>query len=429
VTVEPAAQVSIAGDDVSAIAAGYDSHLNNGSISGIATITAGGNDSRGVEVKAGSSIFNYGIIDASGAGGTGVEVEAEAESENHTVGIYSVYNGNVGIITGGSGSGAAVRLGDPGLDHGSLVPLELYNNNSIAATGDGSAVVGSGGADTVTNSTTGTITGPVFLWGGNDDFFNAGAITGDVSLGNGADVFKNTPKGTITGGVSLGDGDDTFIMGGFGGEIGTIGGVIDGGSGADTFELVSGPGTLDVSTIHSSFETVAIGNDEGLGGWYLFGSFTGDLEVRDGFVSMDDDVDLTGNLTQVDGTELGVFFDSVGAIGILHVAGDVDIGEGTTLTLLLEDSEVAPPIGTYSILTWTGSRNGEFEFENVDLGELLDAWAEYDDDAGVLQVVVPEPSAAISLAAAICTLAWLCRAPERNRRWRELHEIRTGRAV
>ena len=110
VTVEPAAQVSIAGDDVSAMALGYDSHLNNG-IAGedIATITAGGNGSRGVELGAGSFIFNYGTIEASGEGGTGVEVKAEVGSDNHTGAADSVYNGFVGMITGGSGSGAAVR--------------------------------------------------------------------------------------------------------------------------------------------------------------------------------------------------------------------------------------------------------------------------------------------------------------------------------
>jgi len=351
------ARVFDGGDGTAGGSIGRESHLDNHG-----TVTAEGINSRGIEGEAGSSVFNYGTIDASGSNGTGVEVKAEVGTDNHKGAPYSVYNGIMGIITGGSGSGAAVRLGDPGIDHRSSVSLELKNWGSIVATGDGSAVLGSGGADTVTNESRGTITGPVSLWGGDDEFTNDGTITGDVSLGSGNDTF------------ALGAG-------------GIVEGTIDGGSGADTLELINSGETFDLST-PSGFETIAIGNDDQTGGWSVFGSYTGDLEVRNGELSMDDDAHLTGSFTQTDGTDFWVQLNSGGAKGVLHVDGDVDVGQKTTLYLVLEDSQVVLQSGTYSVLTWTGTRDGEFEFEEAQLGARIDFFTDYDDDTGALQLVL-----------------------------------------
>ena len=87
--------------------------------------------------------------------------------------------------------------------------------------------MGSGGADTVANENTGTMTGAVSLWGGNDELKNDGTITGDVSLGSG---------------------DDTFTLG----AGGIVEGAIDGATGADTLELINSWATFDLS-IPSSF--------------------------------------------------------------------------------------------------------------------------------------------------------------------------------
>ena len=420
VEVEEQARVSIDGDGVAAMAIGYDSHVNNRG-----TITAGGNDSRGVETEAGSSVINYGTIEASGDGGTGVEVKAEAGRDNNAVALYTVDNRIGAIITGGSGSGAAVRLGDPGVDHESNQILELRNYGSVLATGDGSAVIGSGGADRANNEGVGTITGAISLGAGDDIVRNQGTITGPVSLGAGDDKLNNRPDGlgsaaTITGAVSLGDGADTIQNGGIlAGAVslgagddgldnwGTIAGAvslgagddtltlrgigivedgIDGGAGADTLEL-TGSASFDLSTL-GNVETVAIGRDGEPGAWFLSGSYTGDLEVRNGRISMDDHADLTGSFTQTDGTELWVQMDSTGPVGVLHVTGDVSIGQETLLYLELQDDQVVLESGTYSILTWTGDRDGEFEFEEAQLGARIDFLTDYDDEAGALQLVL-----------------------------------------
>ncbi len=130
----------------------------------------------------------------------------------------TVANAESGRITGGLrfsvGGSAFVNLA------GGIV--RLSNGDAAAVT----VVIGSDGADTLTNG---------------------GRITGGVALGGGADEFTWTRDGLVIGTVDLGDGDDVFRA-----SDPNASGMVLGGGGYDRYELLGGySGFIEASGFES----------------------------------------------------------------------------------------------------------------------------------------------------------------------------------
>lgn len=239
----------------------------------------------------------------------------------------------------------------------------LYNAGSITGltggmSGTGAGLRAYGDAGTyLMNAADGAITGftGVVLGDGDDDFVNAGILTG-------------------TGGVaaSLGGGDDTFLSHG----IGSISGAVDGGADYDTF-IASGTQTLDVAI--NNFEELWL-----VGGEITFGrdhaanlmlstgdsldlasfTFTGDLLSAANLYAtggtIDGGVVNFGSILALDLTITGDLYNGgvinpggTGALGTLTVLGDfyaLNIGDpyGSSSQLARRSGEAAATLSPSS---------------------------------------------------------------------------------
>lgn len=156
-------------------------------------------------------------------------------SSGTTTSVSSITNQSSGVITGNITTNAQ---GDT-----------VTNSGTI----NGSVNVGNGN-NTVTNNTGGTITDTITAGTGDDTVTNSGTITGDVNVSNGTNNITNNSGATITGAISTGTGSDTIT------NSGTIGGNITTNDGNDTITLASpyagninmGSGTDDTLNLSGS---------------------------------------------------------------------------------------------------------------------------------------------------------------------------------
>ncbi len=220
---------------VAAVVAGTAEFTNNGAI---AVDSAAGGFTPGLGVMGGALVTNTGSITLTG-GGTGIN--------------YASIVVNSGTITDTDLAGAAGVLNFGLLDNSGTIRVDgnavgggnggYFPQQQIANTGTiesrrGKAVSMVSYGSQLTNSASGTIIGPIAVditRGGT--IINSGSIVGDVAVD--PDIQYYLPStiyiadgGTLTGNLSYGGGDDFFVMTGAGSGVS---GIIDGGSGNNTF--------------------------------------------------------------------------------------------------------------------------------------------------------------------------------------------------
>ena len=193
------------------------------------------------------NLTNTGTIQtAGGTGGAGLA----GVYINSAVTLYNQQITNSGSISGGSDAtnGFGVNVVD------GVLALTNQSGGTISG-GTGGIRLASDDLATLNLNAGSTVTGGIVSTGtGARTTVLAGLVSGgyDASAGSGVDTFTLASTGSITGAVSLGGGNDTFIWQG-----GTFGGLIDGGTGTDTFNAnlgAGGTGSLNVANI-AGFET------------------------------------------------------------------------------------------------------------------------------------------------------------------------------
>jgi hypothetical protein len=222
--------------------------VNNstGTITGTAGVDSGGTsiDGDGVDVDGVVNIQNAGTIQALGT-------SAGTLNEAITVGGGTIVNS--GTI---ESTQRAITL-DNSNDENAYAATTI-NNSGLIDGGDGQAIsITDTFADSITNTTTGRIVGDILNGAGSDTISNGGTIDGNITFGltsstvtDGADTITN--MGTIEGNVAFGSGNDVFNA--YTGSTTT--GTIDGGTGANTFNLDgTGTGTLQGVT---DFQTLDV---------------------------------------------------------------------------------------------------------------------------------------------------------------------------
>ncbi|WBO20706.1 autotransporter outer membrane beta-barrel domain-containing protein [Sphingomonas abietis] len=238
-----------------AINAGTADVTNNGTI---ATSNAAGSYFPAIAILNGHNVTNNGTITLAG-GGVGI-----SDAQNVV---------NAGTITDTPGSGAVgVAYFDTLQNSGTIqvdgtaVQSAFYQAGSIVNSGliesrQATAVQLGGYGATLTNETTGTISGVTAVdVSSGGAIINRGAIVGDISsyqysYGNTAYLADG---GTVTGNVTFGAASDLFV------ETGTgtgVSGIVDGGDGEDTFGHVlnsSGIVALDGEANVINFEDALV---------------------------------------------------------------------------------------------------------------------------------------------------------------------------
>lgn len=200
--------------------------------------------------------------------------------------------------------------------------LTLTNNKTIENLGSGAAIATLGRA-TITNSrgaTIGTVGGVAITAGSGIILANSGTVTGSIIASGFGPSTLLTSTGTINGDVLLGSTDDTFDGGTYDAELGrfvNVTGVVDGGAGMDTVQMIlDRDSTLSSSASLRNFERYVV-------------------DFRDVTVNVGADLDLTGGMF-VMGTGTLIFDHDATSVGsMLRAIGyptDIDLTINANLT-------------------------------------------------------------------------------------------------
>lgn len=243
--------VSIAGDVV-----------NHGTISGFYGVKA--------EIGAAITVSNYGAI----SGG----VYGSSSFDN----VYNTGTINGGIVFGDSGdelrnAASGVVVGTIRFGPASGYYSNLYNDGSIqgdvyfdgAATDSGvlvnagsmtGNVKGGAAGEKITNS--GKITGDVSTGAGLDAVINSGEIAGSIVANSqaGTDRVVITNTGHVSGGITTGYAADTIDT-----HLGTVGGPLGGGRGADTYVIAGAETITEIGAASGGVDIVLSYGDYHLG--------------------------------------------------------------------------------------------------------------------------------------------------------------------
>jgi len=297
-------------DGIHAIGPGAPDIINN------QTITTFGTDSDGISVNApaGSAfISNSGDITTADNNADGIELNGRAE--------YTVSStGNI-VTTGLNAHGVALYRGS------SLnFDATISNAGNIIVSGSGSAAMRlatqAGDSSTVTNSATGTLTGPVYAIDGglgDETVRNFGTINGDIYLAAGDDTFVRGPNSTVNGDIYGGTetSQDTLQFALSGSE--SISGVqyVD-------FEVLAFSGTGSLTLMDDLYVTTA----------YITAGTTFTLDAGSVLdvttVTVDTDGTLSGNGVVTGSVDAnGGRLATGSSIGALTIDGDLSLNGGT----------------------------------------------------------------------------------------------------
>ncbi|MER8373460.1 autotransporter outer membrane beta-barrel domain-containing protein [Mesorhizobium sp. M1406] len=305
----------IAADGMSAAvsqgAVGNATAINTGAI----TVT--GLQSSGIRGTTGAGsvlIENTGAVASSGVDGNGILVSS--------VGGGYVVNVNAGSVTGGSGSGAGIRVNDGTAVNVQTGTINIASGSTVTAA-SGTAIWEGNGQTVITSS--GTIAGNVLTNDGDDQLIleSSSVTSGQVQMGNGSDLATVRGNANIAGVTLLDGGDDVYTTDGF----------------VDTLTFDGGTRSMDGSTL-VNWETIALNSGTSLA---LQGT---DLLVGGG-------VDVSGNqlgLIVQSGATLSFGQSAFTITGDLSNAGLIRLDNGTVgdiLTVAVDPNGPAGASGNY----------------------------------------------------------------------------------
>lgn len=277
------------------------------------TITAQANSSQGnfavalqLNVRDATEPFSYRITNSGTNSTTATSSTDDYASQATALDVFgaglsgTISNTATGTISANADNAYAVYTDGSALD--------LNNAGTISATGKGANYA-------------------VLTYGGfANRIVNTGTISGNIRLDAGADTIDNT--GTINGIVTLREGDDIFIQR----SGGTVTGLIDGGTGTNSYivDATGGTATLAASQI-SNFQRI-VQTGTGIGAYS--GSFATDtISLQGGALSVaTGQILATAGMTTITGGDAGVSVSNTGTIaaGIVLGSGiDTVVNNGT----------------------------------------------------------------------------------------------------